>query len=685
MAVGGMTQPRGWPIRTVTFAPHTAVDLSREWLVTNGLGGFASGVVAGGLTRRYHGLLVAAHPAPVGRVVHVAALRIAARTETSTIWLDHEDPAVLAAQETSPLQSFHLEAGLPVWKYAIGSVVIERRIFMPRGANTTIVWFRRLAGSHDVELVCEPVASARPLHASLDEPLLSMKVTTWDAGLEIEYENAPTLRLVATSSGKAWRVTPGIEGKLHFASESARGYHAVGRVDLPGSVELTVDDKGAALWLSTDADRDSPIDAGMALHVELDRRAALLERATAGDDVFTAELVLAADQFIVAPVGHASGIGATGPALNRRSVIAGYHWFTDWGRDTMISLDGLTLATGRHDDAAQMLRLFAGHVYQGLIPNLFPEGQRLGLYHTADATLWFFEAAARYTRATGDRRLLHELLPTLVDILHWHRRGTSFGIGVDPEDGLLVQGAEGFALTWMDAKMDGWVVTPRRGKAVEINALWFNAVSLAHEWLEDAQLHDEAMTALGDARRAQDAFNRRFWNPATGWLFDVVDGEGPDDPRCRPNQVLAISLSHAVLDPARWSSVLGAVGHHLLTPLGLRTLAPDAPGYQSQYAGDLRTRDGAYHQGTVWPWLIGPYVDALLKADPDRPEQAWMAIAAFPAHLSDAGMGSISEICDADPPHLPRGCIAQAWSVAEVLRVHKRLRDLARTQRALPV
>jgi predicted glycogen debranching enzyme len=337
----------------------------------------------------------------------------------------------------------------------------------------------------------------------------------------------------------------------------------------------------------------------------------------------------------------------------------------------MISLDGLTLATGRAPEARAIIALFVRHVRDGLIPNLFPEGQRLGLYHTADATLWLFEAIGRYVTQTGDRDFVRSILPTLGDIIECHRRGTSFGIGVDPADGLLRQGQEGYALTWMDAKMGDWVVTPRRGKAVEINALWYNALCWMTRWNDDHQA-DLANHYQRDAMRVRESFNLRFWNDERGYLYDVVDGDAGDDPSCRPNQVFAISLPHPVLEKARWATVMEVVREKLLTPVGLRTLAPDEPAYRSQYLGDLKERDGAYHQGTVWPWLIGAYVDALLKTAPGAAAQAREALGAFPAQLSTFGVGSIGEICDAETPHLFRGCIAQAWSVAEVLRAWKR-------------
>jgi predicted glycogen debranching enzyme len=351
-----------------------------------------------------------------------------------------------------------------------------------------------------------------------------------------------------------------------------------------------------------------------------------------------------------------------------RSVIAGYHWFTDWGRDTMISLEGLALTTGRHAEAGYILRTFARYVRDGLIPNFFPDGKTEGVYHTADATLWFFHALDRYLGYTGDHATLARLLPTLLEIVEHHTRGTRFGIGVDPRDGLLRQGQQGYQLTWMDAKVGDWVVTPRRGKAVEINALWYNALRLLEAWVRDERDGEEARPLAEQAERVQASFNARFWIAEQGYLYDVVDGEGGDDPSCRPNQLLAISLRHPVLDPEHWNSVLAVVERRLLTPVGLRSLAPGHPDYKPRYFGDLRARDAAYHQGTVWAWLIGPFLDAWLKVHPEDRAGARRRLEGFVPHLGEACVGSISEVFDAEPPFTPRGCIAQAWSVAEVLR-----------------
>jgi predicted glycogen debranching enzyme len=451
----------------------------------------------------------------------------------------------------------------------------------------------------------------------------------------------------------------------------------------PGYFHLPIDESTSPAEATLVASTESweMIDAltpNAATDTELSRRHTLLAQApVAADSALAAELVLAADQFLVSPAARpADATRAAALGTEARTVIAGYHWFTDWGRDTMISLEGLTLSTGRAAEACLILRTFASYVRDGLIPNMFPDGERDGLYHTADATLWFFHAVGRYVDTTGDRDTLHLLLPVLEDIVQHHLRGTRFGIGVDAADGLLRQGEAGYQLTWMDAKVDGWVVTPRRGKAVEINALFYNALRLLESWLRLEDGVERAAPIAQYADRARESFNRRFWYEAGGHLYDVVDGEHGDDPACRPNQLLAISLTHPILDESRWAPVLEVVQRQLVTPFGLRTLSPEHPLYQRHYDGDLRARDAAYHQGTVWPWLMGPFVDAWLKVHPHERVAATALLGAFDGHLSEAGIGTISEIFDAERPYLPRGCISQAWSVAETLRIVKRLADL---------
>src|SRR5271165_5975910 len=344
----------------------------------------------------------------------------------------------------------------------------------------------------------------------------------------------------------------------------------------------------------------------------------------------------------------------------------------------MISLEGLTLATGRAAEAGYILRTFAHYIRDGLIPNMFPEGRADGLYHTADASLWFFHAVDRYLEWTHDRESLFAVLPRLLEIAERHIAGTRFGIGVDRSDGLLRQGAQGYQLTWMDAKVGDWVVTPRRGKAVEINALWYNALRLLEGWLRQENNGPEADRIAGHAQRVRVSFNSRFWNAEQGFLFDVVDGETGDDSSLRPNQVFAISLDFPILAPDKWEPVLKKIEQELLTPFGLRTLAPSSKNFKPKYYGNLRDRDAAYHQGTVWPWLIGHYVDAWLKVHPNGVESAAHFLEAFDAHLGEDAIGSISEIFDAEPPYTPRGCVAQAWSVAEVLRAYSRIEGEAK-------
>jgi predicted glycogen debranching enzyme len=341
----------------------------------------------------------------------------------------------------------------------------------------------------------------------------------------------------------------------------------------------------------------------------------------------------------------------------------------------MISLEGLTLLTGRHAEAGYLLRTYGRYVRDGLIPNLFPEGETEGLYHTADATLWYFHALERYLHSSGDWGTVQALLPTLQDIVEHHIRGTRFGIGVDASDDLLIQGEHGYQLTWMDAKVGDWVVTPRRGKAVEINALWFNALKLLEGWLRRAGDEAGAGWLAERARQTEESFNRKFWIAEAGHLYDVVEGEHGNDPALRPNQVFAISLDHPVLAPARRKSVMRTVTDRLLTPYGLRTLAPGHPDYKPTYDGDLRARDAAYHQGTVWAWLIGPFVDAWLRVYPNEAAEARKALTGFEPHLNEACLGSISEIFDAEAPYHPRGCVAQAWSVAEVFRAYVKVQQ----------
>jgi len=649
----------------------------REWLVTNGLGGYASGTVAGTITRRHHGLLISSLPAPLGRVVMLNHLLERVRIgATAPVWLGDEKEVAgpNSADRGGHLREFRLELGLPVWRYVLGNTEIEKRIVMPHGQNTVHVTYRLVKGTSPVRLTLRPSVQFRPYEAPVNTSnALSYTVTARENRYEVwASDEWPTLRLQMHGIATALTLDAKARAEVPYRMEALRGYEAAGSLWSPGyfRADLALDDPVTLIASTERWDAVEALKPDAAALAEDDRRRRLLEIAARSDGPgLEAELVLAADQFIITPAGRAEeSARARASGEEVRTVIAGYHWFTDWGRDTMISLEGLTLNTGRFREAGYILRTFAHYVRDGLIPNMFPDGAREGLYHTADATLWFFHAMERYVRVTGEVETLRRLLPTFVEIADRHIAGTRFGIGVDPADGLLRQGAPGYQLTWMDAKVGDWVVTPRRGKAVEINALWYNALRLLDSWLTQYGGDLYAQDFAAHAERARQSFNARFWNESTGHLFDVVDGESGDDPACRPNQVMAISLDHAVLDPSRWESVLTIVRDRLVTPVGLRSLAPGHPDYKPQYFGDLRTRDAAYHQGTVWGWLIGPFVDAWLKVYPDDRRGAGRFLAGFDPHLGEACVGSISEVFDAEDPYVPRGCIAQAWSVAEVLR-----------------
>jgi predicted glycogen debranching enzyme len=671
-----MTNRPVLPRRHLRFEPGAPLDSSLEWLVTNGIGGYASGPVQGGLTRRYHGVLIASLPDPYGRLLCMSVLRVAVLIGGRTWVLDHERFLETADLDRAPLVEFCLEGGLPVWRYAAGEITVEKRLVMAAGENTTRIRFA-IDRSEHVRLRLQPTFHVRPHEGAVSAPPIVPRRLEVDRNrIEIDLaEGLPVIRWSVEGRPADTRLDRPELLPVSYATERARGYDHLGHLWTPGWIDVEAPEGAidctvsTESWPSVDA-RTVPDE----LAREQARRENLLEAAGRPADAFVAELVLAADQFITVPVGRVEEVARARAAGDEpRTIIAGYHWFTDWGRDTMISLEGLTLTTGRGREAGCILRTFGHHIRDGLIPNLFPEGEGTGLYHTADATLWFFHALHRYVTRTGDAATLTALLPALLEIADRHLHGTRFGIQVDESDGLLRQGADGFQLTWMDAKVGDWVVTPRRGKAVEINALWYNALRLLGHWLAGSGRDEAAQHWQSTARRVAESFNRRFWNEQTGCLFDVVDGEAGDDAACRPNQILAVSLDYPVLEPSRWRAVVETVERRLLTPCGLRSLAPGHPDYRARYDGDLHARDAAYHQGTVWAWLIGPFADACRRVYPEDRDRLRAILAPFPTELSRAGVGTISEIFDAESPFAARGCVAQAWSVAEVLRVAESL------------
>jgi predicted glycogen debranching enzyme len=662
--------------------------LSREWLVANGLGGYASGTIGGVAARRYHSLLIAALPAPLGRQVMLNQVSEMLRLPDGTIFMLGGQERVLRSEDGGKptrrgllelhgadyLTEFRLDMGLPVWRYDINGIVFEKRILLPHRQNTVHINYRLLSGEGPVRLKLRPAVHLRPHESNVShQDAGPYKLTSIDRRLELSGRSElPPLRFYLHGKRPAFTIDSGRLDDLFYRVEESRGYDHLGHLWTPGyfRVDLLADQEATLVASTEPWEAILALTPAEAFEAETERRRRLVSAAPSEVRTGPArELVLAADQFIITPAGRiqdAARARASGDEV--RAVIAGYHWFTDWGRDTMIGLEGLTLTTGRHVEAGYILRSFAHYVRDGLIPNYFPEGENEGVYHTADASLWYFHAVDRYLAATNDRATLRAILPKLQEIIAAHLAGTRFGIGVDPADGLLRQGAKGYQLTWMDAKVGDWVVTPRRGKAVEINALWYNALRLMETWVAQ-ELGKAAAAPLADhAQRAGRSFNERFWYSEGHYLYDVIDGENGDDSACRPNQLFAISLPHPVLAQPRWEAVITRVRDELLTPVGLRSLAPGHPDYKAKYYGDLRARDAAYHQGTVWGWLIGPFIDAWLRIHPDDKPGARKLLRGFVEHLGEAGVGSISEVFDAESPFTPRGCIAQAWSVAEVLR-----------------
>jgi predicted glycogen debranching enzyme len=632
--------------------------LSREWLVTNGLGGFASGTVGQANTRRYHGLLVAALRPPVDRVVMVAKLDATAtyRGERFELAANEYAGSTIAPRGFERLSEFRLDGTMPVWTYSFADAVLEQRVWMAYGRNTTYVSFTLRVATEPVELELLPLCTYRDYH-SHGHGGWSLDVESQARGCNVTaFQGARPYRLI-TDAGE-FTPSPDWYWRFHHRAEAERGLDAEEDLFRPGFFRARLS-PGETLTFIATAEFDKPDAGSVASSQQLKRQRTLLRAVPSSAPSWVGQLTLAADQFITQRWRDSKPDGTT--------VIAGYPWFSDWGRDTMIALPGLALATDRATDAASILRTFAAHTSEGMLPNRFPDGGEAPEYNTVDATLWYFHAINAYVDATGDDRLLRDLYPVLREIVDWHRRGTRYGIQVDPRDGLLFAGEPGVQLTWMDAKIGDWVVTPRIGKPVEINALWHFALSCMAKWAR--ALNDARASAdyARDAARVAESFAAEFWYADGGYLFDVVDGRDGADASLRPNQIFAVSLGTDLLDRERARSVVATCSRHLLTPVGLRSLAPSDASYIGTYRGGPRERDAAYHQGTVWAWLLGPFALAHYRAFGDA-SHARRLLDGLAAHVSDACLGTISEIFDADAPHAPRGCFAQAWSVSETLR-----------------
>ena len=632
--------------------------MTRDWLVTNGTGGYACGTVGGALARHYHGLLVAALEPPLGRTLLLSKLNetVTCAGQIYALHADQWADGTIAPVGFQNLDSFALEGTIPVWRYRLGDDgLLEKRVWMEQGSNTTYVHYTLVQAATSVELNLDVLVNYRDHHDSTVAYDWEMNVLPVADGGRVVARSGATPFWVRADRAEYMPDHTWSTG-YYKAIEAYRGEYVGDDHLLVGHFRATLK-AGESLTVVATTEPELIIDGQAAYERRQQYEAGLIAASPLGGrQPEVDQLVLAADQFIVRR--------ATPDDSDGRTVIAGYPWFSDWGRDTMIALPGLTLATGQHAVAARILRTFSRFVDRGMIPNRFPDEGEAPEYNTVDATLWFVEAVRAYFDATRDDVLLRELFPVLRNIIDHHISGTRYSIRMDPVDGLLYAGDEGVQLTWMDVKIDDWVVTPRTGKAIEINALWYNALACMVNF---ARLLGEPDVIYADIMERVRANFRRFWIEGRGYCYDVIDGPDGDDATLRPNQVIALALADNLLTPEQGQSVLQNCMGALLTPRGLRSLAPDHADYKPQYGGDRASRDAAYHQGTVWGWLIGPFVTACVRVYGDT-DRVHRTIAPLLDNLHEHGVGSLSEIFDAEPPHAPRGCFAQAWTVAEVLR-----------------
>jgi predicted glycogen debranching enzyme len=643
-----------------------AAASSREWLVTNGIGGFASGTVAGCATRRYHGLLFAALNPPLGRTQLVAALdEIISYAGINYELATHEwASGAIAPQGLQLIESFHLDGTIPTWVYALGDARLQKQIWMCQGENTTCVRYALLGAASPLHFYAKALVNYRDFHGSTHAGDWRMHIDPVRKGVRITaFEGAVPFYLKSSSASVETQHT--WYRDCFFRLERQRGLDDHEDHLFAAQFHALLE-PGSSLTLTFSTNDNPPPEGADILSEETARDAALLnsfrESVSASDSANLRQLALAADQFIVRrPLPD---------NLDGHSVIAGYHWFGDWGRDTMIALPGLSLTTGRAEIAREILLAFAQFVDGGMLPNNFPDAGGHPEFNTIDAALWYFEAVRQYFADTRDRATLQNLFPILAGMVEAHVAGTRYNIHIDPEDGLLYGGGPGVQLTWMDAKIGDWVVTPRTGKPVEINALWINALESMTQFARTLELPSTRFETLGAA--AKSSF-QRFWNPDRNYLYDVLDSPGiGNDISLRPNQILAVSLPYSPLSPEQQRAVVDTCERELLTPFGLRSLGPREPGYISHYGGSPHDRDAAYHQGTVWGWLLGPFALAYFRVHQNK-SQARRFLEPQSQAIGAYGLGTLAEIYDADPPHNPCGCIAQAWTVAEFLRAWKLL------------
>jgi predicted glycogen debranching enzyme len=637
------------------------LDDEREWLEADGLGGFASGTVSGARTRRYHGLLLVATTPPTGRMMLVNGFDAWVTTPAGRVALTTQRyaPDVIYPDGAARLVAFD-HRPWPTWTFAAApDVVVTQEILARPGQPGVLVRWTAEGSGRDVELEVRPFLSGRDYHG-LHRENGSFAFGAEERGATIVWHAYDGVPPVISASNGQYRHAPDWYRHFLYREEQARGLDAIEDVASPGVLTWRLDDAPAS-WMVGTSSSGPPLDSAAAVSARADewRRSERSRRAA-----FPGPLEAAADAYLVQ-----RGRG--------RTIVAGYPWFTDWGRDTFIALRGLCLATGRLADARDILLEWSGAVSDGMLPNRFADAGEKPEFNAVDASLWFVIGAHELRAATASHPEVLSgaqwdiLRGAIGAILEGYAGGTRYGIRAD-EDGLLAAGEPGVQLTWMDAKVGDWVVTPRIGKPVEVQALWINALRIGAEW-------SPRWEAL--CRRAQASFGARFWNDEAGCLYDVVDVDhvaGTADAAIRPNQVFAAGgLPFPLVEGDRARAIVEVLETRLLTPVGLRSLAPGSPGYVPHYEGGVRERDGSYHQGTVWPWLVGAFIEAWLRAGGDTAERRAEARARFVeplvAHLGEAGLGHVSEIADAEPPHTPRGCPFQAWSLGELIRIERTL------------
>jgi len=655
-----------------TILQNFAAATQYEWLETNGLGGWSSSTIIHANTRRYHGLLVAATNPPAERTVLLSKLDETIAIDDKRIELGSNlyDGNVIHPAGNKYLKSFGKEL-FPEWIYEVAGVQLKKTIAMIHGENTVVILYEAIKATKKFTLDLLPLMAGRFYH-TLQHAGPQMH---WDVDFENGiFHNQPdgNLNVYISLPGSSYNHVPRWFNNFKYNVEEYRGLDYTEDLFNHGVISIELK-KGDSIGIIISTEDPSVRNAHELLAKESLRRQELLNEQP--QDETLQQLVLAADQFIVRRdivLAENSQVSPLGKDLEGATVIAGYHWFTDWGRDTMISLPGLCLSTGRFDDAIKILSAFAKSVSMGMLPNRFQDNNEPPEYNNVDGTLWYFVAVYKYLQASNDKKfVLNEILPVLKEIIDWHFKGTRYNIHVD-EDGLLYAGETGQQLTWMDARIGTWVVTPRMGKPVEIQALWYNALKIFAALLQLNKEKSGAGIIELAATKAKESFDKLFWYAEGNYLYDVIDENGILNAELRPNQLFAISLPFTLLDRDKAKKVLQVVTEKLYTPVGLKSLPADDVHYIHQYGGDQWHRDSAYHEGTVWSWLLGAYVDAVMKVHGAKGKTiAQKIISEFKYHLNEGCIGSVSEIFDADAPHHPRGCIAQAWGVAEVLRVIK--------------